>query len=76
MGTDVDIRPLTNNGIEEATNIQAANYSHTLTRELLQLIKEKFPGAMVLFNDQRLISEGLSRKAPGHDNHVHVRFVG
>ncbi len=74
-GTDVDIRPLTNNGIEEATNVQAANYSRTLTRELLQLIKEKFPGVTVLFNDQRLISEGLSRKAPGHDNHMHVRFV-
>ncbi len=75
-GIDVDIRPMTNNGVEEATNIHVANYSHTLTRELVRLIKEKFAGAMILFNDQRLINEGLTRRAQGHDDHLHVRFTG
>ena len=73
-GTDVDFRPLTNNGIEEQTNVGAANYSHALTHELVLLIKQMFPTAMVLFNDARLISAGLTKRAPGHDNHLHVRF--
>ncbi|MCP9495542.1 MAG: penicillin-insensitive murein endopeptidase [Pyrinomonadaceae bacterium MAG19_C2-C3] len=73
-GIDVDFRPLTNNGIEEQTNVGAANYSHALTRELVLLVKEMFPTAMVLFNDTRLISAGLTKHAAGHDNHLHVRF--
>lgn len=74
-GVEADLRPATNNGIEEATNINAANYSHAITRELAQLVKEKFPNATIFFNDQRLISEGLTKKLGGHDNHLHVRFA-
>lgn len=74
-GVEADLRPMTNNGIEEATNIHAVNYSHTITKELAQLIKEKFPNATIFFNDQRLISGGLTKRLQGHDNHLHVRFA-
>jgi hypothetical protein len=73
-GLDVDIRPLTNNGINEPTNIGAANYSHESTRELIVLIKENFDPEVVFFNDKLTIKEGLTRHAKGHDNHLHVRF--
>ncbi|HJX91556.1 MAG TPA: penicillin-insensitive murein endopeptidase [Pyrinomonadaceae bacterium] len=73
-GLDVDMRPLTNNGINEPTNIGAANYSHEATRELIVLVRDNFDIEVVFFNDPLTISEGLSKHAKGHDNHVHVRF--
>ena len=68
------MRPLTNNGVNEPTNIGAANYSHEQTRELILLIKANFDIEVVFFNDPLTISEGLTRHAKGHENHVHVRF--
>ena len=75
LGIDVDIRPLTNNGREEATNIHSMSYSHELTRELVELIKQKFPNTQIFFNDRRLINLGLAKALSGHDNHLHVRFT-
>lgn len=73
-GRDVDIRPLTNNGRNEPTNIDAANFSHALTRELILLTRETFNPQVIFFNDPLTIQEGLTRRAQGHDNHLHVRF--
>jgi peptidoglycan hydrolase-like protein with peptidoglycan-binding domain len=73
-GRDVDLRPLTNNGIPAPTNIGAANYSHARTRELILLVRELFEIETIFFNDPLIIKEGLSRHAKGHHNHVHVRF--
>lgn len=73
-GLDVDMRPLTNNGVNEPTNIGAANYSHEQTRELIVLIKASFDIEVIFFNDPLTINEGLTRHAKGHENHVHVRF--
>jgi peptidoglycan hydrolase-like protein with peptidoglycan-binding domain len=73
-GRDVDIRPLTNNGRNEPTNIAAANFSHALTRELVILIRETFDPEVIFFNDPLTIQEGLTRRAAGHHNHLHVRF--
>jgi peptidoglycan hydrolase-like protein with peptidoglycan-binding domain len=73
-GMDVDLRPLTNNGVNEPTNIGAANYSHETTREMILLIREKFDIEVVFFNDKLTIQEGLTKHAKGHENHVHVRF--
>src|SRR5258705_13334597 len=73
-GCDVDIRPLTNNGLNEPTNINATNYSHARTRELALLIKEKFDPEVIFFNDPLTIKEGLTRHAADHHNHLHVRF--
>ena len=73
-GLDVDMRPLTNNGVNEPTNTGAANFSHEQTRELILLIKNNFDIEVVFFNDPLTIKEGLTRHAKGHENHVHVRF--
>lgn len=73
-GCDVDFRPLTNNGLNEPTNIDATNYSHARTRELILLIREKFEPKVILFNDLLTIKEGLTKYAGGHRNHLHVRF--
>lgn len=73
-GLDVDMRPLTNNGINEPTNIGAANYSHEQTRELILLIRGNFNIELIFFNDPLTIREGLTRRAKGHGNHLHVRF--
>jgi peptidoglycan hydrolase-like protein with peptidoglycan-binding domain len=74
-GKNVDLRPLTNNGINEPTNINAANYSHALTRELVVFIRKEFPNITIFFNDPRLLREGLTKRAAGHDNHLHLRFA-
>ena len=75
-GIEVDARPITNNGREEATNINAMNYSHVLTKEFVQIIKNKFPNARIFFNDVRLINLGLTSRLAGHDDHLHIRFPG
>lgn len=73
-GRDVDFRPLTNNGVNEPTDIKAMNYSHSLTREFVLLVREIYPAATILFNDPRLLKEKLTKQATGHGNHLHVRF--
>ena len=73
-GRDVDVRPLTNNGRNEPTNVDAANYSHALTRELILLIRQELNPEVIFFNDPLTIGEGLTRRAAGHGNHLHVRF--
>jgi murein endopeptidase len=73
-GRDADLRPLTNNGRNEPTNIDAVNFSHALTRELILLIREQFDPEVIFFNDPLTIQEGLTRHAKGHGNHLHVRF--
>src|SRR4030095_8538008 len=52
-GLEVDLRPVTNNGREEASNFRAMNYSHELTKELVQLIRGQFPDVRIFFNDPR-----------------------
>jgi hypothetical protein len=73
-GREVDIRPLTNDGLGGPTNIFAPNYSPELTRELVELIKQKRPDAVIRFNDPRLVADGLARQAFGHDDYLHVLF--
>lgn len=73
-GIDVDIRPFTRDGRQVPTNINDSNYDRGLTRELIQMIKQKYPNAVILFNDPQLIREGLAVYEDGHHNHLHVRF--
>ncbi|HWS55305.1 MAG TPA: tetratricopeptide repeat protein [Pyrinomonadaceae bacterium] len=73
-GREVDIRPLTDDGRGGPTNIFAPNYSPELTRELAELIKRQHPDAVIRFNDPRLVAAGLTRKAFGHDDYLHVLF--
>jgi hypothetical protein len=41
---------------------------------MIKLVRDKFDIEVVFFNDPGTIQEGLTRRAKGHDNHVHVRF--
>lgn len=71
-GREADIWPPTNNGQPEPTNIYAPNYSQKLTTELIQLIQQLNPNAVVYFDDPTLVSAGLVRATLDHNNHMHV----
>ena len=72
-GVDVDVRLMRNDGREEPTVYQSANYSRALTQQLIDLIRAN--GVLrvqyIFFNDPQ--ARGVS-KWPNHDNHLHVRF--
>ena len=71
-GREADIWPVTNNGQPEPTNIYAPNYSRELTTELIQLIRQLNPAALVYFDDPALVSAGLVHATLDHNNHMHV----
>ncbi len=71
-GREADIWPVTNNGQPEPTNIYAPNYSRELTTELINLIRQTNPAAVVYFDDPPLVSAGLVHATLDHNNHMHV----
>jgi hypothetical protein len=71
-GREADIWPVTNNGDAEPTNIYAPNYSRDLTVELINLIRQTAPTAVVYFDDPPLVASGLVRATLDHNNHMHV----
>jgi hypothetical protein len=71
-GREADIWPVTNNGQPEPTNIFAPNYSRKLTTELIEIIRQTSPAAVVYFDDPQLVSAGLVRATLDHNNHMHV----
>lgn len=79
LGVDVDIWPIRTDSAQcSASRItwQSSTYDRTATRQLVQQIRATAPGqlAFVYFNDPVLISEGLTRSYPNHDNHLHIRY--
>ncbi|HEX8556696.1 MAG TPA: penicillin-insensitive murein endopeptidase [Pyrinomonadaceae bacterium] len=75
-GVDVDIRPLRRDGQNQPVDYMRPEYSRELTRELVRVIREVEPGAVIFFNDGELIRERLTQHLSGHHNHLHVRFAG
>lgn len=73
-GRAVDIRPIAKGGALIPTEINHATYDSALTKELVLLIRQKFPKAAIIFNDTTLVAEGLTKPAKGHHNHLHVLF--
>ncbi len=71
-GREADIWPVTNNGDAEPTNIYAPNYSRELTVELINLVKQTAPTAVVYFDDPPLVADGLVHATLDHNNHMHV----
>jgi hypothetical protein len=73
-GTDIDIRLLRKDGVQEGTDFTSPNYSRPLTQELIDVFHAG--GVLGLtklfFNDPE--AEGASF-ASGHHNHLHVGFV-
>lgn len=70
-GRAVDIRPIAKGGAQVKVTINEAHYDAALTRELVLLIRRKFPNSVILFNDPALIADGLTRFRKMHDNHLH-----
>ena len=71
-GREVDIWAISNNGASEPTNIFAPNYSRELTTELIKLIQQVNPQAVVYFDDGPLAEAGLVRATVDHSNYLHV----
>jgi tetratricopeptide (TPR) repeat protein/energy-coupling factor transporter ATP-binding protein EcfA2 len=71
-GREADIWPPTNNGFAEPTNIYAPNYSRELTTELINLIRQTNPAAVVYFDDPALVAAGTVQATLDHTNHMHV----
>lgn len=72
-GLDVDIRPLRHDGARVAVTFQDASYSQQRTQDLVNVIKANgiLTVQFILFNDPGITGV---QSAPGHDNHLHVRF--
>lgn len=71
-GREVDIWPVSNSGVSEPTNIFAPNYSRDLTTELIKLIQQTNPTAVVYFDDEQLVAAGLVRATLDHSNYMHI----
>jgi conjugal transfer mating pair stabilization protein TraG len=73
-GNEADLRPFRKDGAMLPVTYTDANYSQAMTRAWCQMVKEKHPDAVILFNDPALIREGLTRHYKGHHNHLHLRI--
>jgi peptidoglycan hydrolase-like protein with peptidoglycan-binding domain len=77
-GLDVDLRPMrdANDQCRWGTNYRLGSYDRAATRALIKSIRSIAKGhvKLIYFNDPMLISEGLTRRFAGHDDHLHVRF--
>ncbi|HEV3470439.1 MAG TPA: peptidoglycan-binding protein [Pyrinomonadaceae bacterium] len=73
-GRAVDLRPMRKDGLLAPTEINHASYDPGMTKQLVLLIRAKFPKASVLFNDPKLVAQGLTKRVTGHHNHLHIQF--
>lgn len=73
-GRAVDIRPFRKDAALSPTDVNHPSYDPAMTKELVLLIRQKFPKAVILFNDPKLTSRNLTRNSPGHHNHLHLQF--
>jgi peptidoglycan hydrolase-like protein with peptidoglycan-binding domain len=73
-GREVDIRPMRKDKLLQATNIHDPSYDPAMTKTLVKFIRQKFTGVTILFNDPKLVSEGLTKPHAQHDNHLHLKF--
>jgi peptidoglycan hydrolase-like protein with peptidoglycan-binding domain len=77
-GLDVDLRPMrdANDQCTWGTNYRVSSYDRAATRALIKSIRSIAKGhvKVIYFNDPVLISEGLTSRLAGHDDHLHVRF--
>lgn len=75
LGRAVDIRPIARGGALVPTTFNSANYDPALTKELVLLIRQKFPSSTIFFNDPKLTQAKLTRPLKGHDNHLHWQLL-
>jgi YD repeat-containing protein len=73
-GTHVDVRPFRIDNSMGPLTWKSDIYDRNATIDFIKTVKSTYPGTKVLFNDPHIISSGLSVRAPGHDNHLHIQF--
>lgn len=73
-GLDVDIRVVRADGREAPVRYQHVGYSRALTQQLVNIIRTNsvLLVKFVFFNDPHVTGV---QEEPGHDDHLHVRFV-
>lgn len=74
LGVEADMRLLSKNGQDLILNFNSAEYSQDLTREFVKLLRANARMHRVFFNDPKLIAEGLTSQAAGHNDHLHLWF--
>jgi hypothetical protein len=74
FGVEADMRPLSKSGEDLHLTFESAEYSRDLTREFVTFLRSHAKMHRVFFNDPKLIAEGLTSHAAGHDNHLHLWF--
>ena len=74
-GIEVDVRPFRLDGRNAPTTWSSAQYDRAATREFVEMVRARHPGASILFNDPQLVREGLVQLHEGHDNHLHLQLA-
>lgn len=73
-GRDVDLRPFRDDGLNLPVHMHDRAYSPSLTVAFLELVHRVAKPIQVLHSGPLCVQKGLSRAAPGHENHIHIRF--
>jgi hypothetical protein len=74
FGVEADMRPLSKDGQDLHLTFSSAEYSRDLTREFVTLLRANARMHRVFFNDPKLMAEGLTSHAEGHNDHLHLWF--
>jgi penicillin-insensitive murein DD-endopeptidase len=74
LGIEADMRLLSKNGQDLILNFESPQYSRDLTREFVKLLRANARMHRVFFNDPKLMAEGLTSHAAGHNDHLHLWF--
>ena len=77
-GQTVDVRPFRNDNFDKGVSYSTKReYNQQLTREFIQLVREKYPEAKFYFNDPQLIKEfpNIVMQQKKHDDHLHIMFT-
>jgi hypothetical protein len=78
-GLDIDMSPIRHDGRQcnnPGAHFNSGQYDRAGTRRLLQAFHDALGPhlQLIYWNDPQLIAEGLSRRFPNHDSHIHVRI--
>jgi len=74
-GLACDLRLPRRNGTAGGLQHLDPDYDRAATRAQLLALRGQPQVRRILFNDPRLVREGLCRRAPGHDDHVHFEIA-
>lgn len=78
-GLEADLRPIREDGRQCAVggnDYRQRSYDREKTRRLIRTIRRVASGRirLIAFNDPRLTTAGLTIRAEGHDDHIHVAW--